>query len=238
MNLDPLHLVTAVDHMTWADLERTSRAVLAGFSLVVEADGTQRHEVSIARTKPDGNAPHLTPGCTCGCPSLRDHWQGILDVAADRDIADAFDGSAAVDPEPRRFRHAVFRAAEDLWHARVAPARPTDEDGNVAALSGPDRADFICDRYAGLPADRAAVLESSRGGGPVSAAAIRSIRSRNGYGMNHGEPRPPEPDLLEKVLVMAGCGSSEREIARTLDIGRKAVHRFITDHRPDDSEAA
>jgi hypothetical protein len=176
VDLNPATLVLAVDGMDWTMLQRTVRAILAGFALVAEAPGAQLRETMIARSKSGASAPRTTPVCTCGCPSQRDHWDAALRDAAD---ADCLDGG-----EPRRTRDTVFRAAEDLYqttHGSTAARGP-----NAPAASGPDRDDYICRRYRGIPARRAAHLESLRAG-EIHVATLKKTRLRNGYG---GGARP------------------------------------------------
>jgi hypothetical protein len=232
VDIHPEHLCVAVDRMGWAELERTARTVLAAFSLVAEAPGAHVRETSTARGRAGSTVPRATPVCRCGCPSQHDHWVRVLGEARDADVAraaESADGTPQV-PEPRRFRSAVFRAAEDLHGVSHAVRR----DVRRESAHGPELADFVCERYQGVPADRAAVLETRRRGqGLVTAAAIRRIRSRNGHGMELGEPHPPDEEIADQVLTFHRMGQSDREIARAMDLGRKAVSEILAGRRSD-----
>lgn len=223
-SIDPGDLCETLDTMPWAELERVGRAIIASFAMVVEAPGAQRREITIKRPHPEGSAPRVTPLCSCGCVSQLDHWRHLLEDAVARDMAR--DGQA------RDFRHMLFRAAEDLWAIGHSPRHPVDADGNVvAAASGPERSDYICNRYQGIPARRAAVWETRRTGSLIDTAAIRRTRQRNGYGMELGEPRAPDEETLDEVLTLHRMGTSDREIARLLDMGRTAVSNMLDGRR-------
>lgn len=222
VDLDPANLIVAVDAMGWALLERTARAVLAGYALVAEAPGAQLRETMIARSKSGASTPRTVPVCTCNCPSQRDHWVRRLDDARDADLA--------YDAEPRQFRDAVFQAAEELHNVRHARTTATGPGAVTEAAEGPDRADFIVRRYRGVPARRAAWLETARAG-HIDAAAIRRTRRRNGFGGELGEPAAPPAELADDVLTLHRTGASDREIARAVDIGRQAVASILDGQR-------
>jgi hypothetical protein len=226
---DPDVLALAVDQMTWPELERSARAILAGLALVVESAGAQRKTISIARPHPEGAAPTATPMCPCGCPSRRDHWDGKLKAAVERDVA-AAGGWDAEAMEPRAFRHTVFQAAEDLRLSRVGPRGRASGEAEEKTRIGAGRSDFICQRYAGMPSARAAHLESQRAG-PVDREAIRRTRSRNGFGMEMGEPRPLPADLDEQLMSLHRQGRSDVQIATELDMGDSQVSRLLKGRR-------
>lgn len=230
VNIDPDYLCIAVDTMGWRELELTARAVLRAFSYVAEAPGAQLRETMTARAKSGSSIPRSTPVCKCGCPSQRDHWQAQLDLATDRDVARATvdDGSVPVDVEPTSFRDAVFRASEDLASTRNDSGR----QAHTSSTAGPEWADFVCARYQGVPAQRVAIFESRRrGAGFVSAGTVRRTRARNNHGAELGEPVPPDEELADQVLIAHRSGSSDREIARDLDIGRRAVSAMLEGKR-------
>lgn len=220
VDLNPDALCTDLDEMGWLELDDVYRAVLSALELTVEAPGAQRREkgMDVAQGKPGSSTPRAAPLCLCGCPSQRDHWQGILDAAADRDLRR--------DSEPRDFRNALFRAAEDLHNTRH-PARYVDRDGKPEASgSGDERSRVIVERYVGMPADRAAVYETRRAG-TISGEALRRTRRRLGYGMELGFPRLPDEQLADAVMAERREGRSEREIARRLDVGRTVVANIL-----------
>lgn len=224
--LDPERLSRVVDGLPWRELEQLANEVLGALLLIVESNGAQRRDVSIARTHPGSTAPPASPMCRCECPSRRDHWDGQLRQARDADVAAAHAGEA---PTPRRFAGAIVRAAEDLRLARRGPReRPTEAE--ISTHRGPERVDYVLERWAGIPAARAAVLESARAG-HVDAAAIRRIRSTNGYGIELGEPRAPDADLEDQVLTLHRMGRSDREIAVELDMGSSSVSRMLKGKR-------
>ncbi|WP_210492320.1 hypothetical protein [Patulibacter sp. SYSU D01012] len=220
VDLHPAALITAVDAMGWADLERHRRALLAGFRLVAEAPGAQLRETMIARSKSGASAPRATPVCSCGCPSQLDHWSAALDAARDADLVNGGD--------PLRTRDTIFRAAEDLYqttHSAKAPRGP-----NAPAASGPERDDYICRRYRGIPARRAAHLESLRAG-EISVATLKKTRLRNGYGGELGEPQPAPSEIVRRVVELHRTGMTDRAIAREVDIGREAVAAILAGQR-------
>lgn len=234
---DPDVLVLAVDDMGWSALESTARAILTGLGYVVESSGAQRKEISIARPHAESSPPTSAPMCPCGCPSRQDHWRGRLDAARDRDVDDAggWDDPAAVAAAvPRRFRDAVFQAAEELRLARSGPrSRPEEDDEGRSSMSGPERSSFICDRYVGIPSARAAHLESLRAG-PVDRAAIRRCRSRAGLGIELGLPRtdrdgrPLLPEEVgDEIVTLHRTGMTNRQIATALDMGTTSVDRLL-----------
>jgi hypothetical protein len=215
---DPDVLAVTVDHMDMAALQATAHAILDSFAFVVESPGAQRREISICRSHPEGSAPTSTPMCSCECPSRRDHWLGLLQSAAQRD---------ATADQPHATRDVVLQAAEDLQHARRGPRdRPDPNGAGESDHWGPERDDFICKRYVGIPARRAARLESRRAG-TVDAAGIRRCRSRNGYGVEMGEQRAPDADLFDQALTLSRMGRSIREIAVELDVGKSSIARWL-----------
>lgn len=229
-----LELGRVVDTLGWVDLEEQAHAVLNAMITLAEAAGTQRREVSIHRGQPGSTAPRSNPVCRCDCPSLRDHHQRALERALELDTADG--------GEPRRFRSALLRAAEDLRSAvlggdRLASGEGEPDDGDGMS---PERADLIVERYPGVPSHRAALLESSSGRGYIPASALRRARARNGCGLELGWPHPPDEDLVEQVLTLHRTfpEKSDRDIARELDLGKSTVSRWLQGRRVTDQAAA
>lgn len=235
MELDPEYLVDAVDAMDWRELEATAAAILGRFALVAEAPGAQLRETMTARVKSGSSPPRSTPVCRCGCASQRDHWEAAIASATDRDWVSVWDpaqGAYVGVPEPRATRHAVFRCAEELAATTRTPPAPPEK------MKPEDLADFIVGRYAGVAAERAAVLERRRQGAPdVTTAFIRRTRRKNGYGQERGDPLPPDDELVDAVWIDHSRGLSEREVAARLDIGRGAVRTILAAGRPADFRA-
>jgi hypothetical protein len=229
-----LELGRVIDTLGWTDLEQQAHAVLNAMITLAEAAGTQRREVSIHRGQPGSSPPRSAPVCRCNCPSLRDHHQRALERALELDTADG--------GEPRRFRSALLRAAEDLRSAVLGGGRlPSDEDEPEDGDGmSPERADLICERYQGVPSRRAALLESESGRGYITASALRRARSRNGFGLELGWPHPADDELVEQVLTLHRTfpERSDRDIARELDLGKSTISRWLQGRRVTDQAAA
>lgn len=223
VDLDPYTLCTSLDEMGWYELDDVYHAVLGAFAVTAEAPGAQRRESGMPTShgKPGSAAPRASPLCDCRCPSQADHWRRILDAAGERDMSR--------DQEPRSFRDALFRAAEDLHNTRH-PIRHVDRNGKPEAdASGIEREMLICHRYVGMPSAYAAVFESRRAG-PISPEALRRCRRKHEYGMEFGFPRLPDDQLEAAILAQATAGvepPSDREIARRLDVGRTKVANIL-----------
>lgn len=226
-DLDPEHLARTVDEMSWTDITDVARSILSGLLLVTEAAGSQRREVTISRGAAGSMAPTRRPACHCGCPSLHDHWRSQL--------ASALAGDHAAGGERRRTVRVIVQAAEALHQARVG-AEPTGI--RDAGRSGPERDNVICERWQGIPAERAAVLESARARSPISPAAVRSCRRRNGFGGELGEPQDPPEALVARAVTLMGAGLSDRKIAVELDVGDSSVSRWLKPYRATEAVAA
>lgn len=225
VSTDPDVLTVTLDTMSLAELHDTAQAVLNEFALVVESAGAQRRDITIACSHAESSPPTFKPVCRCACPSRRDHWFGLLQAASARDLDRG--------GEPHATRDVLLQAAEDLRLARRGPRdRPEADAYGHSSHRGPERHDFIIRRYAGIPAARAARLETARAG-HIDAAAIRRARRRSGYGMNLGEPLAPDDDLVDQVLIRHRMGDPDREIAMHLDIGVSSVKRILEGRRSD-----
>lgn len=226
-----LELGRVVDMLGWTDLERQAHAVLGAMVTLAEAAGTQRREVSIHSGQPGSTPPRSSTVCRCGCPSLLDHHQAALERALEVDVAEA--------GEPRRFRSALLRAAEDLRSALHAGTTLGDALDDGDGMS-PERVDLILERYPGVPSHRASLLESESGRGYISAEAMRRLRGRNAHGLELGWPHPPDEDLREQVLRRHRTFPelSDRQIARDLDLGSSTVSRWLKGNRVTDEAAA